>query len=107
MMLAIVHLHCWQPHAVNAPRVNKCCFALCQHMEKPMELSQQFLSAVEEQYACLYLNSLGASNSEANMCVSQHAHRLGALSLPYLHPLPTYPAFCYVSCLFDFIIHDA
>ena len=34
-----------------------------------MELSHQFLSAVEEQYACLYLNSLGASNSEANMCV--------------------------------------
>ena len=70
-----------------------------------MELSQQFLSAVEEQYACLYLNSLGASNSEANMCVSQHSHRLGAPSLPYLHHYPHIQLFA--TFRFDIIIHDA
>ena len=40
-----------------------------QHQEKPAEISQQFLSAVEEQYACMYLNSIGATNDEANMYV--------------------------------------
>ncbi len=143
MMLAIVHdaaryslcsLHFWQPRAANAPCLNKCCFALCQHMEKPMELSQQFLSAVEEQYACLYLNSLGASNSEANMCVCMlHArsprvrcaawvcvcgahggHHIVCLVHP--HALRLRPRTCITTrmssslrflCLFDVIIHDA
>ncbi len=38
-----------------------------QDVERPLDMSAQFLAAVEEQYASLYLQSIGASNSEANL----------------------------------------
>jgi hypothetical protein len=38
-----------------------------QHQEQPVEIGAQFLEAVKEQYASLYLNVIGASNTEANM----------------------------------------